>query len=52
MNAFADYAPTVGLIFFFGVFVWIAVSTYRPSMKSKIQSHAFIPLKEDTNDGQ
>lgn len=47
MNQLLDHAPTIGLVFFFTVFVWIAYRTYRPGVKKTIQSHAFIPLEED-----
>jgi cbb3-type cytochrome oxidase subunit 3 len=47
MNLIYEHAPVAGLLFFFGIFVWVAFSTYRPSAKKEMQSHAFIPLKED-----
>ena len=47
MNSFIDHAPVIGLLFFFGVFVWIAVRTYRPGQKQRLQQHAHIPLNED-----
>lgn len=47
MNFLYDHAPTFGLVFFFCVFVVIAFRTYRPSARAHIQSHAFIPLKEE-----
>lgn len=47
MNLLLDHAPSIGLVFFFTVFVWIAYRTYRPSAKKTIQSYAFIPLEED-----
>lgn len=49
MTMFFELAPIIGLLFFFTVFVWIAVTTYRPSAKKTIQSYAFIPLKEEQN---
>lgn len=47
MSTFLDTAPTLGLLFFFCVFVCIAIRTYRPSVKQKLQAHAHIPLSED-----
>jgi cbb3-type cytochrome oxidase subunit 3 len=47
MNLIYEYAPTAGLIFFFTFFVWTACRTYRPAVKNEMQSHAFIPLKEE-----
>ena len=49
MDRFIDHAPSIGLLFFFGAFVWIAFRTYRPSAKQTLQSHAFIPLKEENH---
>lgn len=49
MNLIYEYAPITGLIFFFTFFVWMAIRTYRPSAKQDMQSHAFIPLKEEKN---
>ena len=48
MNTLMDYAPTAGLLFFFCVFLWIAFQAYRPSHKRQLESHAFIPLKEES----
>ena len=42
-----DHAPTIGLLFFFSVFLWVAFQTYRPSRKQSLQTYAFIPLKEE-----
>ena len=49
METFAAYAPTIGLLFFFFVFVFIVVRTMRPSAKAKIESLAYLPLKEDNH---
>lgn len=49
MNFIYEHAPTVSLLFFFSVFVWVAYRAYRPSAKKTLQNHAFIPLKEDTH---
>jgi cbb3-type cytochrome oxidase subunit 3 len=47
MELIYDYAPQAGLVFFFCVFVWVAVCTYRPSVKNQMQERAMIPLKGD-----
>lgn len=47
MASFADYAPLIGLTFFFCVFVAIAVSVLRPGAKKRIESLGNIPLQED-----
>ncbi|NBX03009.1 MAG: cbb3-type cytochrome c oxidase subunit 3 [Alphaproteobacteria bacterium] len=47
MEQFIQLAPTIGLLFFFTVFVGIAVWAMRPSMKAPLQALANIPLKED-----
>jgi len=47
MSTVLDEAPTIGLLFFFGVFLWIAFQAYRPSRKHPLQTHAHIPLNED-----
>ncbi len=49
MATIAEYAPTLGLLFFFITFTGIAVSVLRPSVKQKIESLGEIPLKEDTH---
>lgn len=49
MNFFYEHAPSISLIFFFSIFLLVAYRTYRPSMKQKIQAHAFIPLMEENN---
>ncbi len=41
-------APTIGLLFFFAVFVAIAVWALRPSNKQALQEHGAIPFKEDS----
>ena len=50
MNAVFEYAPVVGLLFFFLVFVGIAVWALRPSAKHRLQNLAYIPLKEDNHE--
>lgn len=47
MNFIYEHAPTTGLIFFFVFFLWVAYSTYRPSVKKQMQDYALIPLAED-----
>lgn len=49
MEAFVTHAPTVGLLFFFCVFVGIAVWALRPSKKQELQALAYIPLMEENN---
>jgi cbb3-type cytochrome oxidase subunit 3 len=50
MNAIYYYAPVASLVAFFAAFLWIAYCAYRPAAKKTLQSHAFIPLKEDRHD--
>lgn len=47
MNFLLEHSTLIGLIFFFSVFVFIAVRTYQPKRKQKMKEHAQIPLKED-----
>lgn len=47
MEYFASIAPMIGLLFFFAVFIVIAVWVLLPSKKHQFQSQAAIPLKED-----
>ena len=49
MNFFYEHAPSMSLIFFFGVFLWVAYRAYRPSAKEEMQAHAFIPLAEENS---
>ena len=49
MNLIYELAPTMGLIFFFTFFLWVAYRTYRPSAKKHMQNYANIPLAEDKN---
>jgi cbb3-type cytochrome oxidase subunit 3 len=37
----------IGLLFFFAVFLGIALWAYHPSRKEKIEQHKNIPLSED-----
>lgn len=50
MQLLLDHAPIIALLFFFGVFVGIAYSTYRPGNKQRLQSLAYIPLSEDDHE--
>ncbi len=50
METVAHYAPMVGLLFFFCVFVGIAFWAWRPSAKKEFQRLGMIPLTEDTHD--
>jgi cbb3-type cytochrome oxidase subunit 3 len=38
------------LLFFFSMFVGIAVWALRPANKEMIESHKYIPLKENADD--
>ncbi len=46
METISAYAPLVGLIFFFVVFLGIAWRTYHPRRKRSMRDHAEIPFKE------
>ncbi|NBX74451.1 MAG: cbb3-type cytochrome c oxidase subunit 3 [Alphaproteobacteria bacterium] len=46
MTWFIDHAPQIGLIFFFVVFLLVAVWAYWPANKQKLEQHASIPLKD------
>ncbi|MFW0777894.1 MAG: cbb3-type cytochrome oxidase subunit 3 [Rickettsiales bacterium] len=43
-------AGLIGLLFFFAVFVGIAVWAFRPSNKKQIESHKYIPLAEESHE--
>lgn len=47
MDLIFEHAQIAGLIFFFSVFVLIAISVMRPSVKKQLESLAKIPLRED-----
>lgn len=49
MNIIVSYAPTAGLLFFFIVFLGIAIWALKPSNKQRLQACAEIPLKEDSH---
>lgn len=42
----ADNSTLIGLIGFFTAFVLIAIMTYRPANKVRIESYGHIPFKE------
>lgn len=42
----ADNSTLIGLIGFFSAFVLIAIMTYRPANKARIESYGHIPFKE------
>jgi cbb3-type cytochrome oxidase subunit 3 len=41
----------IGLVFFFSVFVLIAVWAYTPSRKQSIEALKYIPLKNEDDHG-
>lgn len=47
MEAFFTYAPVIGLIFFFSVFLGIIIWALRPANKTRFQGYSAIPLDED-----
>ncbi len=47
MSFLFDHAAIISLLFFFVVFVFIAINAYRPRMKQVLQEHAQIPLREE-----
>ncbi|NBO17676.1 MAG: cbb3-type cytochrome c oxidase subunit 3 [Proteobacteria bacterium] len=47
MEALITAAPTLGLLFFFMVFIGIALWTLLPSNKQRLQAYGHIPLKEE-----
>lgn len=49
MDTLVAYAPVIGLLFFFIVFVGLAVQMLRPSQAKKVQAFANIPFEEDKN---
>lgn len=42
-----DHAGMIGLLFFFIVFVGVALWAFLPSQKQKLESYKFLPLQED-----
>ena len=49
MHLLAEYAPLVGLLFFFSIFVGIALWVLRPGARQRFQKLALIPLEEETH---
>lgn len=47
MELIAHYAPMVGLLFFFIIFLAITLWTWLPSNKQRLGEYATIPLKEE-----
>ena len=43
-------AGLIGLIFFFAVFVGIAIWAFQPGRKQQIESHKYIPLEEESDE--
>lgn len=43
-------AGLIGLLFFFSVFVVIALWAFMPAQKNLIESYKYIPLSEEKND--
>ncbi|MCH2038406.1 MAG: cbb3-type cytochrome c oxidase subunit 3 [Rickettsiales bacterium] len=52
IDLIADYSGVVGLLFFFSVFIVIAIWAFRPSQKPTIESYKYIPLAEEKDDGR
>jgi cbb3-type cytochrome oxidase subunit 3 len=50
MNWIADHAGLIGLLFFFFVFLGVAVWLYLPGGRAKHEMHKFIPLSENGHD--
>ena len=49
MNFLYEHAPSISLIFFFIIFLWVAFQAYRPSAKQKMNDYAAIPLKQESD---
>ena len=47
MDWLTEHAGLIGLLFFFCLFMVIALWTYRPGAKASYQKNADIPLNED-----
>ncbi|MEX0298521.1 MAG: cbb3-type cytochrome c oxidase subunit 3 [Kordiimonas sp.] len=43
----SNNAGLTGLLFFFSVFLVVAVRVFRPKAKETIESYKYIPLEED-----
>ncbi len=46
----ANHAGLVGLLFFFTLFVGVAIWLFLPGMKGRLEPLAQIPLREDTHE--
>lgn len=49
-DKFVEYAPMIGLIFFFVVFLVIIAWTFRSGSKKIYDRYAEIPLEEGSNE--
>ncbi len=49
MSWFADQAPMIGLLFFFGFFTVMALWVYTPARRAKLESHGEIPLNDEVH---
>ncbi len=47
INFLSLNAGMIGLLFFFIVFVGVALWAFLPSQKHKLESYKFLPLQED-----
>lgn len=50
MDFLFHHAGLLGLLFFFSVFICIAMWAFRPKHKSMIESYKYIPLAEEHHD--
>ena len=50
MDLLSQHAGMIGLLFFFSVFIGIAVWAFRPKNKQMIESYKYIPLSEGEHD--
>jgi len=46
----SENAGMVGLLFFFALFIGIAIWALRPANKRTLESHKYIPLSEDQHE--
>ena len=46
-RAFAEFAQTWGLVYFFAIFVVVLIYALWPSRKKQFDEAAHIPLRED-----
>jgi len=45
-------AGTIGLLFFFSIFVGVALWAFIPSRKEKVEAYKYIPIVEDNYDSR